>query len=85
MKKPTIEEVVAYCKEKGYTFDPEYFFHYHESRGWMIGKCPMKNWHSACVTFQKNQDRWHHEIASAPERIERALLNGEKFTYFEDD
>ena len=51
--KPTVEEVAAYVKAKGYTFDAEQFWNYYESKGWIVGKAPMKSWQSACVTWQK--------------------------------
>lgn len=54
---PTVEEVNAYLMEKGYTFDPEEFVAFYESKGWMIGKNKMKNWKMACVTWQKSQDK----------------------------
>lgn len=52
-KKPTIEEVEAYCNEKGYPIDPETFWHFYESKGWMVGKNKMKSWKDACVTWVK--------------------------------
>ena len=52
---PTVDEVAAYCKEKGYTFDPESFVAFYASKDWYIGKNKMKSWHDACVTWQKRQ------------------------------
>lgn len=64
-KPPTVEEVTAYCREKGYTFDPEYFVAHHATRGWKLkGGNAMKCWKSACVTFQKNQHKWDTAKAS---------------------
>lgn len=42
---PTIEEVQAFVKEKGYTVDPAEFFRYYAERDWenKNGK-PIKNW-----------------------------------------
>ena len=51
--KPTVEEVAAYIKAKGYAFDAEQFWSYYESKGWLVGRVPMKSWQSACVTWQK--------------------------------
>ena len=53
---PTVEEVRAHCAEKGYTFDPEAFFAFYESKGWKVGRNPMKSWTAACVTWQKRQE-----------------------------
>lgn len=52
-QKPTLSEVADYVREKGYHFDPETFWNFYESKGWMVGKNKMKSWHAACVTFEK--------------------------------
>ncbi len=52
---PTIEEVQAYCMERGNNIDAEHFVSYYEARGWSLGKGQkMKNWKSAVVTWEKN-------------------------------
>lgn len=52
--KPTIEEIEEYCNERKNGIDPEYFFNYYESKGWVIGKSPMKSWKSSVITWEKN-------------------------------
>ena len=52
---PTLEELTAYCKEKGYTFSPQNFISYYESNGWMVGRNKMKDWKSACSTWQSRE------------------------------
>lgn len=44
---PTVDEVSAYCKEKGYSVDAERFVNYYTSNGWMVGKNKMKDWKAA--------------------------------------
>lgn len=51
---PTVEEVSAYCKERNNNIDAQYFWDYQSSRGWLIGKAPMKDWKAAIRTFEKN-------------------------------
>lgn len=51
---PTVEQVAEYCQEKGYCIDPEAFVAFYASKGWMVGKNPMKDWKSAVVTWTKN-------------------------------
>ena len=51
--KPTVEEIAAYIKAKGYGFDAETFWNFYESNGWYVGRRKMKSWASACVTWQK--------------------------------
>lgn len=52
--KPTITEIEAYCKEKGYIIDAQYFWNYYESVGWMRGKTKIKNWKQTLATWSKN-------------------------------
>ena len=56
--KPTLEEVKAYIKEKGYTFDPEAFMDYYEANGWKVGKNQMKSWKATCNNWERNQNRF---------------------------
>ena len=52
---PTLEEVEEYIAKRGFTdVDAEYFWNFHGSKGWMIGKNRMKNWHMALATWRKN-------------------------------
>ena len=45
---PTVDEVEAYAREKGYTgFSAQRFVDYYESKGWVVGKSPMKDWKAA--------------------------------------
>ncbi len=52
---PSIEEVKSYIQEKGYSVDAEQFVNFYESKGWLIGKNKMKNWHAAIATWQKRE------------------------------
>lgn len=48
-KKPTLEEVAAFCKEAGLLMDPEAYYDHFESNGWKVGgKAPMRDWQAAC-------------------------------------
>lgn len=53
--RPTIEEVAAYCLERGKGVDPETWMDHYESNGWKVGKNPMKDWRAAVRTWEKNQ------------------------------
>ena len=49
---PTVEEVKAYCLEKGYAINPQHFVDYYETRGWCLSKgCHMKDWRGAVRTW----------------------------------
>ena len=54
-QKPTIEEIRQYCLGKGYNVDAEQFFNFYESKGWVVGKSPMKNWRAAVSTWNKRE------------------------------
>ena len=53
---PTIEEVQAYCSEKGYHIDAERFVDYYTSNGWMVGKNKMKDWRASVRTWVKKDN-----------------------------
>ena len=53
--KPTVEEIEAYCDEKGiFGFDAQKFIDYYESIGWKVGKNPMKDWKATVRTWVRN-------------------------------
>jgi len=56
-KKPTLEEVTAYCKERGNNIDPQNFIDFYESKGWKIGKDSMKDWKACVRTWEKNKNQ----------------------------
>lgn len=55
--KPTIDQIAAYINEKNLHFDAEGFYDYYESKGWLVGKSPMKDWKAACRTWEHNRKR----------------------------
>lgn len=53
--KPTVGQIQAYCKERGNSIDAQYFFDYYESKGWLVGRTPMKSWQAAVRTWERNE------------------------------
>jgi len=51
---PTLDEVKAYCKERGNHVDPERWHDYYSSNGWKVGKNPMKDWKAAVRTWERD-------------------------------
>ena len=51
---PTVEEVAEYVKKRGSRVDPQGFIDFYASKGWMVGKTPMKDWKAAC----RNAESW---------------------------
>ncbi len=41
---PTLEEVQAYCQERGNKVDAEQFVNFYSAKGWYVGKNKMKDW-----------------------------------------
>lgn len=52
---PSVEEVKAYCEERGNSVDPESFVDFYESKGWKVGSNPMKDWKAAVRTWEKRE------------------------------
>lgn len=66
-KRPSLEEVKAYCQERGNSVNPQKWFNHYESNGWKVGKNPMKNWKAAVRTWENSdyskqeqplEDKW---------------------------
>lgn len=56
-KKPTLSEIKAYCEERNNDIDPENFFNFYESKGWVVGKSPMKDWKAAIRTWERKDGK----------------------------
>ena len=53
---PTVEEVRAYCRERGNSVDAQQFVDFYASKGWKVGNSPMKDW-KACVRTWEQRDK----------------------------
>lgn len=56
-KPPTVDDVRAYCTERGNNVDPRSFVDFYESKGWMIGKNKMKDWKAAVRTWERSETK----------------------------
>jgi hypothetical protein len=55
---PSLQEVSEYIKANSYNVDANQWLDFYESKGWMVGKSPMKNWQAAVRTWaQRNIDK----------------------------
>ena len=52
--KPTLEEITAYSGTRNVRIDASRFFDYYESKGWLVGKAPMKDWKAAVRNWERN-------------------------------
>lgn len=67
-RKPTLQEVQEYCKERGNTVDPQRFIDHYESNGWKVGgRSAMKDWKASVRTWEKN--RFNSPQGKKPENV----------------
>ena len=52
-KPPTLEEVEAYCRERGNAVDAGKWWDFYASKGWLVGKAKMKDWKAAVRTWER--------------------------------
>lgn len=64
---PTVEEIDAYCIEKGVDVLPEYIWNFYEKKGWKVGKNLMKNWKSAVSQAQYWESVPRRKLPSKPD------------------
>ena len=53
-KPPTLEEVQAYCSERGNRVDPQRWYDHYSANGWKVGKNTMKDWKASVRTWERN-------------------------------
>lgn len=53
---PTVEEVAAYCKERGNNIDAQLFVDHYEANGWVQGSSrkQIKDWKACVRTWERN-------------------------------
>lgn len=63
-KRPTLEEVKAYCEERNNKIDPCAFFDYYEKVGWVYGKSKIaiKDWKACVRTWERNNKNTGSDI-----------------------
>jgi len=83
-EKPTLEAIKNYISEKLYSVDAETFFDFYESKGWLVGRVPMKNWQAAVRTWhRKNNENGgmnngHEKRAGTAIRINHPVDRGKE-------
>lgn len=55
--RPSIEDVAAYCRERGNTVDPQAWMDHYTANGWKVGRNPMKDWKAAVRQWERNDLR----------------------------
>lgn len=54
-KRPSIEEINAFCLENNLQLDSQSFLDYYDSNGWKVGKNNMKDWKATVRRWAKPQ------------------------------
>ena len=71
-KPPTIEEVRAYCLERGNSVDAERWHNHYSSNGWTVGKTKMVDWKAAVRTWERNgYDRDRRPAATSDPELDK--------------
>ena len=81
---PTLEEVSAYVRERGSKVDPQGFIDFYASKGWLVGKAPMKDWKAACRNAEK-WERWDKRPATGDrDRVKTEADYVEELFFYRD-
>ncbi len=81
---PTLEEVKAYCLERGNNVDAQRFIDYYTANGWKVGKNSMKDWKAAVRTWERSEDKKPAPKQSGGimddfNRMNERIMNGDLF------
>lgn len=55
--KPSLEEVETYCQERNNKVNAQRFIDFYQSKGWKIGKEPMKDWKACVRTWEQREEK----------------------------
>ena len=78
---PSREDVAEYVAEKGYSVDPDSFIDFYTSKGWMVGKNPMKDWKAAVRNWNRTERK--DFAANSSYRREDLAAKGNKFRNYD--
>lgn len=85
---PTVDEVRAFEREKGYGDEADAFVDFYASKGWMVGKSKMVSWQSARSGWERRRKEraspkkeYHNRYNDFPQR----QYTTEEWKQIEDD
>lgn len=53
---PTVEDVEAYCRERGNAVDAQRFVDFYASKGWRVGSSGMRDWRAAVRNWERQDN-----------------------------
>lgn len=64
---PSLDDVIAYCKERNNSVDPQKWHDFYTSKGWMVGKNKMKDWKASVRTWEEKKSKSSTRTVDVPE------------------
>jgi hypothetical protein len=71
--KPSLLEIKNYCVERVNNVDPEAFFDFYESKGWLVGKSKMKDWKAAIRTWERTETKKEKPMSKIDKQLSEYL------------
>ncbi len=66
INKPLLKEVEEYFRLEDFPIEQaSLFFNYNQSKAWMIGRSPIKNWQAAAINWISKQRSFKRQIQQA--------------------
>lgn len=81
---PTVEDVSAYCRERGNSVDPQRFVDFYAAKGWKVGNQPMKDWQAAVRTWEQRDGKPTVKTVSAQAYGQRNYTEDELLSLSDD-
>ena len=82
---PTVEEITAYCQERGNSVNAQRFHDFYAAKGWKVGNQPMKDWKAAVRTWeQRDGNAAPAKVVSAQQYGQRHYTEGELLAVSDD-
>lgn len=74
---PSVDDIRNYCLERNNNVDPEAFFDYYTSNGWVVGKnTKMKDWRAAVRNWERHEAEFKRTgTAQAPKQGGNVFLD----------
>ena len=80
---PSVEDVKAYCMERGNKINPEHFIDFYASKGWLVGKTKMKDWRASLRTWERNNSSAQQPSAPKPRSGKIEIIDGEEVLVYD--
>ncbi len=70
--RPSIDDVRAYCRDRGDAISADEFFDYYESIGWKVGNRPMSDWTAVVRNWERRSRHCGSHSQHESQTAERA-------------